>query len=94
VEEPLIKDDPVRIKVSIPENIELPKTSSDPLTMAPLDAVTDARCASLPLTIILFQLANYYSIKILDAVRISIPINMNFSPFWSDYKPNCDLSEL
>lgn len=62
MEDPLTKEDPVSIRVSIAENIELPETISDPSMMAPLEAVTDDRCASLPLTIIFFQLAKYYSI--------------------------------
>lgn len=84
-EEPLIMEEPVNIKVSIAENVELPDTMSDPLMTAPLDAVTDARCAPLPLTITLFHLANYYSIKISDAVHISIPINMVLPSFWSNF---------
>jgi hypothetical protein len=61
-EEPLISDDPVSISVSIAENVELPETKSDPLMIAPFEAVIDANSTSLPLTISLFQLANYYSI--------------------------------
>ena len=62
VEEPLTIDDPVSMRVSIAENVELPETTSEPLITAPLEAVTDDKCASLPLTIIFFQLAKYYSI--------------------------------
>ena len=62
IEDPLIKEDPVSIRVSIAENVELPETTSDPLITAPLEAVTDDKCASLPLTIIFFQLAKYYSV--------------------------------
>lgn len=61
VEEPLTIEDPVKISVSTAENVELPETENDPLTMAPLDDVMDDRCASLPLTISFFQVANYYS---------------------------------
>ena len=61
-EDPLIKEDPVSIRVSIAENVELPETTSEPLMTAPLEAVTDDKCALLPLTIIFFQVANYYSI--------------------------------
>ena len=62
IEEPLIKEDPVSMRVSMAENVVLPETTSEPLTTAPLEAVTDDKCASLPLTIIFFQVANYYSI--------------------------------
>ena len=59
---PLTYPDPVNMSVSIEENVELPETVSDPLIIAPFDAVTDAKCAELPLTIIFFQVDNYYSI--------------------------------
>jgi len=59
---PVINPDPVNMSVSIPEKVELPETLSDPLTIAPLEAVTDAKCAALPLTIIFFQVDNYYSV--------------------------------
>lgn len=62
MDEPLTREDPVSIRVSMAENVVLPETKSDPLITAPLEAVTDDKCASLPLTIIFFQLAKYYSI--------------------------------
>jgi hypothetical protein len=62
VEEPVIKEEPVKINVSIEENVEPPDTISEPLITAPLDAVTDEKWASLPLTINLFQVGNSYSI--------------------------------
>ena len=93
IEEPLIREEPVRIRVSTAEKVVLPETTSEPLIMAPFEAVTVDRCASLPLTIIFVQLANYYSI-LSNIGSISIPINMKLSLFWSNYKPNCDLSEL
>lgn len=92
-DDPLIREDPVRMRVSTAENVELPDTKSDPFITAPFDAVTDAKCASLPLTISFFQLANYHSSKISDLVHISMPINMNLLPFWSNYKPNLDFCE-
>lgn len=52
---PEINPDPVNISVSIPEKVELPETLSDPLIIVPLDAVSDVRCAELPLTTIFFQ---------------------------------------
>ena len=55
---PVTYPEPVSMSVSIPEKVELPVTLRDPLTIAPLDAVTDERCAALPLTIIFFQLDN------------------------------------
>ena len=55
---PVISPDPVSIRVSTPENVELPETLRDPLITDPFDAVTDERCAALPLTIIFFQLDN------------------------------------
>jgi hypothetical protein len=91
---PVIVEEPVRINVSIAENVELPDTTKEPLIIAPFDDVTDDRWASLPLTITLFQVANYYSILLLSGSRISISINMNLPQFWSNYKPNCDLSKL
>lgn len=93
IEEPLITEEPVKIRVSTADNVVLPDTMSEPLMITPFDAVTDVKCASLPLTISFFQLANYHSIKILDVVRTSISINMNFSPFWSNYKPNLAFCE-
>ena len=68
MDEPLTMDDPVKTSVSTAENVELPETENDPLTMAPLDAVMDDRCASLPLTISFFQVANYYSIVFIGFV--------------------------
>ena len=78
---PVTKPEPVKMRVSIAENVELPETVSEPLTIAPVDAVIDANSALLPLTITLFQVANYYSI-LLHRVHISILINMNLSVFW------------
>ena len=92
VEEPVIIEEPVNIRVSTLDKVELPETISDPLIIRPLDAVTDAKCASLPLTITLFQVANYYSI-LLHRVHISIHINMNLGLFWSNYNPNLDFCE-
>jgi hypothetical protein len=60
--EPEIFAEPVRVRVSIEENVELPETTRDPLIMAPLDAVTDEKWASLPLTISFFQVGNSYSV--------------------------------
>ncbi len=54
--------EPVRVSVSIAENVELPETTRDPLIMAPLDAVTDENWALLPLNITLFQVGNSYSV--------------------------------
>lgn len=62
IEEPLIREEPVRVSVSIEENVELPETTRGPLIMAPLDAVTDEKWASLPLTISFFQVGNSYSV--------------------------------
>jgi hypothetical protein len=62
IEEPLIREEPVRVSVSIEENVELPETTREPLIMAPLDAVTDEKWASLPLTISFFQVGNSYSV--------------------------------
>ena len=41
VVDPDILAEPVRIRVSIAENVVLPETKSEPLIMAPFDAVTD-----------------------------------------------------
>ena len=69
------------MRVSIAENVELPETASDPLIMAPFDEVTADKCAELPLTITLFQVANYYS-NLLISGLFSIHINMNVLFFW------------
>jgi len=90
---PVIFAEPVKVRVSTEGNdAVLPLTVKEPLIIAPYDAVTDDSSAALPLTITLFQVANYYSILLLSGSRISISINMNLPPFWSNYKPNCDLS--
>jgi hypothetical protein len=60
--DPEILAEPVRISVSIPEKVELPETTREPLTMAPLDAVIDENWALLPLNITLFQVGNSYSV--------------------------------
>ena len=62
VDEPVILAEPVRIRVSIEENVELPETTREPLIIAPLDAVTDEKWAPLPLTISFFQVGNSYSV--------------------------------
>jgi|688.fasta_scaffold285313_2 hypothetical protein len=77
---PVIVEEPVRINVSIAENVELPDTTKEPLIIAPFDDVTDDRWASLPLTITLFQVGNYHSI-LLFRVRSSIHININLQTF-------------
>ena len=58
--------EPVSMSVSTAEKVELlPETIRDPLIIAPLDAVIDDKSALLPLTITLFQVANYCSIVLL-----------------------------
>lgn len=69
---PETNPEPVKIKVSTVENVELPETVRGPLIDTPLDAVTDERCASLPLTISFFQVANYYSILLISGSRLNI----------------------
>jgi hypothetical protein len=59
---PLIFAEPVRVRVSMDENVELPETNNEPLITTPFDAVIDDNSAELPLTISFFQVGNFYSI--------------------------------
>jgi hypothetical protein len=59
---PVIFAEPVRVRVSIAEKVELPETKRDPVIIAPPDAVTDDNSAALPLNIALFQVGNSYSV--------------------------------
>lgn len=60
--------EPVSVNVSMAENVALPETKSDPVTITPFDAVTDAKCASLPLTITLFHVGKCYSIMLVTSM--------------------------